>query len=97
MAARFPHNESSAATPMTYLSLADEIEASLPPATVHKGEMPFDLPDSTLSDPSARADHERRERCLFYVASTRGRDELVVTGFGGSSSVTAVLRAGQAH
>ena len=27
-------------------------------------------------------DHELRERCLFYVASTRARDELVITGYG---------------
>lgn len=36
-------------------------------------------------DEAARAMHELRERCLFYVASTRARDELVVTGFGGRS------------
>ncbi len=27
-------------------------------------------------------EHELRERCLFYVASTRARDRLVITGYG---------------
>jgi mRNA-degrading endonuclease RelE of RelBE toxin-antitoxin system len=54
-------------------------------AGVQKGEVPLALPDSTFPDPSARADHEQRERCLIYVAATRARDELMVTGFGMSS------------
>ena len=30
-------------------------------------------------------DHELQERCLLYVAMTRARDELVITGFGNPS------------
>jgi superfamily I DNA/RNA helicase len=33
-------------------------------------------------DPIARADHEARERSLLFVAATRARDMLVVTGWG---------------
>jgi superfamily I DNA/RNA helicase len=39
--------------------------------------------EGALAD--AADDHEFRERCLFYVASTRARDRLVVIGFGGRS------------
>lgn len=50
--------------------------------SVHEGCVPLELPDASFSDDASREDHDRRERCLFYVASTRARDELVITGFG---------------
>lgn len=49
---------------------------------VQDGDVPLALPDMKFADEASIEDHDRRERCLFYVASTRARDELVVTGFG---------------
>lgn len=51
-------------------------------AAANKGVIPIDLPPDQLPDTASREDHERRERCLFYVASTRARDELVVLSYG---------------
>lgn len=50
---------------------------------VQEGAVPLDL-DRAVDEVSAEA-RELRERCLFYVACTRARDELVVTGYGGVS------------
>lgn len=47
---------------------------------VQEGTIP--LPLDTESDEAEAAQHEVRERCLFYVASTRARDELVIAGYG---------------
>lgn len=52
-------------------------------AGVQKGKMPLDAGD--YADHASLEDHELRERCLFYVACTRARDELVITGFGEES------------
>ena len=52
---------------------------------VQDGEVPLALFSTAFADEASREDHEKRERCLFYVASTRARDELVVTGLGGRS------------
>ncbi len=49
---------------------------------VQQGRVPLPLKDAILTDPATREDHEKRERCLLFVAATRARDELVVTGFG---------------
>ncbi len=49
-------------------------------AGVQRGEVPYELRDAP--DEAAREDHELQERCLFYVAASRARDELVVCGFG---------------
>ncbi len=54
-------------------------------AGVQQGLVPLTLPDAAFPDEASRDDHKRRERCLFYVAATRARDELLITGFGGPS------------
>ena len=41
---------------------------------------------SLADDPAALADHEDRERSLLFVAATRARDRLIVTGWGTPSS-----------
>jgi superfamily I DNA/RNA helicase len=43
------------------------------------------LPEGVLSDDAAREDHVLQERRLLFVAATRARDELVVTGYGDRS------------
>ena len=55
-------------------------------AGVQAGEVPLELRESALADEASAEDHEKRERCLLYVAMTRARDELVITGFGGKSA-----------
>jgi superfamily I DNA/RNA helicase len=54
-------------------------------AGVHAGTMPLRLPEGVLSDDAAREDHVLQERRLLFVAATRARDELVVTGYGDRS------------
>ena len=55
---------------------------------VQDGQVPLALPEASFADEASQADHDRQEQCLFYVASTRARDELVVTGFGNPSRFT---------
>ncbi len=50
---------------------------------IQSGQVP--LPAYDAADTVSQADHSQRERCLFYVASTRARDELVITGYGQTS------------
>ncbi len=52
-------------------------------AGVTGGTMPLEL--KNLADETARKDHLDTERRLLFVAATRARDELVVTGFGAKS------------
>lgn len=54
---------------------------------VQAGEVPLELPPSAFADEASREDHQKRERSLFYVASTRARDELTITGFGSPSTL----------
>jgi superfamily I DNA/RNA helicase len=42
-------------------------------------------------DPTARKEHEDRERCLLFVAATRARDQLLVTSWGSPSPFLASL------
>lgn len=49
-------------------------------AGVQAGVVPLAL--SGQSDAAAVEDHEKAERCLLYVAATRARDVLIVTGSG---------------
>ena len=49
-------------------------------AGVEAGTMPLEL--KRYADETARKDHLDTERRLLFVAATRARDELVVTGFG---------------
>jgi hypothetical protein len=44
-----------------------------------------DLRDETQSDAQAQVDYETRERSLLFVAATRARDRLLITGFGEGS------------
>jgi hypothetical protein len=50
-------------------------------AGINAGYMPLHLP-AAMDDPVADADHRDRERSLLFVAATRARDLLVVTGWG---------------
>ncbi len=52
-------------------------------AGVEAGTMPLEL--KSYADETARQDHLDTEKRLLFVAATRARDELVVTGFGAKS------------
>jgi len=52
-------------------------------AGVEAGTMPLEL--SSSADETARQDHLDTEKRLLFVAATRARGELVVTGFGAKS------------
>jgi superfamily I DNA/RNA helicase len=52
-------------------------------AGVEAGTMPYEL--KSYADETARQDHLDTEKRLMFVAATRARDELVVTGFGATS------------
>jgi len=51
-------------------------------AGVQEGSVPYPLPHP---DQASKEDHLLGERCLLYVAATRARDLLLVTGHGGRS------------
>jgi hypothetical protein len=51
---------------------------------------------SVEGDPTARAEHEERERSLLFVAATRARDRLIVTSWGTPSPFLAGIAAGDA-
>ncbi|NLE88069.1 MAG: ATP-binding domain-containing protein, partial [Myxococcales bacterium] len=52
-------------------------------AGVHRGTVPLELRD--YPDDAARQAHIEQEKRLLFVAATRARDELLVTGFGDPS------------
>jgi superfamily I DNA/RNA helicase len=56
-------------------------------AGVQQGQVPMSLGNKTADD-TARAAHLQSERRLVYVAATRARDALVVTGYGKASEFT---------
>jgi superfamily I DNA/RNA helicase len=45
----------------------------------------------TEGDPTAKAEHEERERSLLFVAATRARDHLIVTAYGAPSPYLSKL------
>src|SRR5262249_34988487 len=49
---------------------------------------------SVEGDPTARQEHEERERSLLFVAATRARDRLIVTSSGSPSPFLAKLTGG---
>jgi mRNA-degrading endonuclease RelE of RelBE toxin-antitoxin system len=53
-------------------------------AGVQHGQVPLSL-GNKAADETAREAHVQSERRLVYVAATRARDELVITGFGRAS------------
>ncbi len=55
-------------------------------AGVDEEHMPLKLGEREAFDAVSAEEHERRERQLLFVAGTRARDELVVTGVGRGSS-----------
>jgi superfamily I DNA/RNA helicase len=59
-------------------------------AGVNSGVVPLRVA-SVEGDPTARAEHEERERSLLFVAATRARDHLVVTAYGTPSPFLAKL------
>ena len=58
-------------------------------AGVQEGTMPLELEGA---DEASREDHELQERCLLYVATTRARDELLITGYGKPSPFLFSIR-----
>jgi len=45
---------------------------------VQEGTMPLSSTHTEAADAAGREDWELRERCLFYVAQSRARDELLI-------------------
>ena len=51
-------------------------------AAVQEKVSPFELPAHATDDAGLEKSHVHQERCLLYVAMTRARDRLTITGFG---------------
>jgi superfamily I DNA/RNA helicase len=61
-------------------------------AGINAGVVPLRV-SSVEDDPTARTEHEERERSLLFVAATRARDHLTVTAFGNPSPfLTAFIK-----
>ncbi len=58
-------------------------------AGVQAGTMPLMI---GTADDASEEDRELQERCLLYVAATRARDELVITGFGEQCPLIAQIQ-----
>ena len=54
-------------------------------ASVQAGTLPQPFAGQSQADDTSRAQHIQSERCLLYVAATRARDELIITGHGAAS------------
>jgi len=59
-------------------------------AGVNSSVVPMRVP-AVEGDPTARAEHEERERSLLFVAATRARDHLIVTAYGSPSPFLSKL------
>jgi superfamily I DNA/RNA helicase len=59
-------------------------------AGVNAGVVPLRV-SSVEGDPTAKTEHEERERSLLFVAATRARDHLTVTAYGRPSPFLASL------
>lgn len=59
-------------------------------AGMNAGLMPLRVASSE-GDPTAKGEHEGRERSLLFVAATRARDHLIVTAFGSPSPFLTAL------
>jgi superfamily I DNA/RNA helicase/mRNA-degrading endonuclease RelE of RelBE toxin-antitoxin system len=60
---------------------------------VDRDHLPLVLNRDGTEDPVLQRQHEQRERCLLYVAASRARDRLFVTGTGEPSSFLVELAA----
>lgn len=60
-------------------------------AGVQEDTMPKIPSEAIDEDPAAREDRILQERCLLYVAISRARDEVVVTGYGVPSPFLGVM------
>jgi ATP-dependent exoDNAse (exonuclease V) beta subunit len=49
---------------------------------IQDGTLPLRLSESALPDEAAEEAHVQQEMKLLYVAATRARDRLLVTGYG---------------
>ncbi len=77
--------ESEAKKPGVRLATMHRMKGLEFPRVLLVGVQEGTVPHSTSFEAPDRASAEDRllqERCLFYVASTRARDELVITGYG---------------
>ncbi len=84
--------ESEAQQPGIRLATMHRLKGLEFPRMILAGVQEGALPLLTSHDPADQAsseDHLLQERCLFYVASTRARDELVITGYGSPSPFLA--------
>lgn len=51
-------------------------------ASANKGIIPYESPSTETSDSVVKQERENQERSLIYVAATRAKKEVVITGYG---------------